>query len=142
MMYEFDSEQDALEYAIRCQTSRRNLTDEEIQRCILELDKRRHVGRPSKEENSHTCGNKGTAEETAALLGINRGKVEKSRTVLDHAPEEIKQAVDAGDMSINAAYKATQEYRREAGEIPALAHRTETGTLESVWPRCYPSSLM
>jgi Lar family restriction alleviation protein len=111
----FDNESEALEYAIKCQTNRRNLTDAEMLRCVQELDKRKAVGRPPQAETPQPCGITGrTAEATAATLGISQRKVEQIRTVLDHAPEPVKAAVQAGDISINAAYNATQEARREA----------------------------
>jgi hypothetical protein len=45
---------------------------------------------------------------------VSARKVEQARTVIDHAPAEVKAAVESGDLSINAAYKATQEARRES----------------------------
>lgn len=72
----FDNESEALEYAIKCQTNRRNLTDAEMLRCVQELDKRKAVGRPPQAETPQPCGITGrTAEATAATLGISQRKV-------------------------------------------------------------------
>jgi hypothetical protein len=112
----FEDESEAVEYAIKCQRNRRNLTDAELVRCIAELDKRRQRGGDRKSEESKApCGaidNGKSAEETADALGISSRKVERARTVIDHAPPEVRQAVEAGDMSINAAYTATQAARK------------------------------
>jgi ParB family chromosome partitioning protein len=109
---EFSTEEEALEYTIRCQRNRRNLTDLEIVQCISELDKRKSRG--GNRGNQHRKAPKATcvafgksADETAKVLGINRGKVEKARAVLDKAPDEIKEAVKSGKMSINKAYNKT-----------------------------------
>jgi Lar family restriction alleviation protein len=109
----FADESEALEYAIKCQTNRRNLTPDEILRCVAAVE-RPQRGRPA--ENPQDCGitPRQTAKQTADLLGISTRQVEQARTILDHAPEPVKAAVQAGDLSINAAYNATQEARREA----------------------------
>ena len=116
MLKPFPDENAALEYAIKCQRNRRNLKDFEIMKCLEELDKRHVKG--GDHGNQHTGGKlaivpNGTfaksSENTADLLGINYRKVERTRKVLDEAPEEIKEAVKAGEMSIHAAYQKTVE---------------------------------
>lgn len=105
----FDDENEALEYAIHCQSNRRNLTDAELLQCLVQLDIRRRVGRP--------CGNEKhgkTADKTALVLGISRGKVEKLRAICDHAPDAIKDALRQGNFSINRAYEETMRARRPA----------------------------
>ncbi len=116
--HSFQDEDAAVEYAIHCQRDRRNLTDADVLRWVSELDKRRKHGgdRKSDDFNATPVAMKRSAEETAAALGVNRGKIEKARTVLDHADAETKAAVEAGEMTINAAYKTTQETRRTESE--------------------------
>jgi hypothetical protein len=104
----FEDESEAVEYAIKCQRNRRNLTDAELLRCIAELDKRKQGAR---NDIPQYCGMLGAAA-TAEAVGISQRKVEQARTVIDHAPPEVRQAVEAGDMSINAAYTATQAARK------------------------------
>ena len=59
------------------------------------------------------CAGSGrTSADTASAVGISARKVEQARTVIDHAPEEVRAAVESGDMSINAAYQATQKERK------------------------------
>ena len=107
---EFASEDEALQYAIRAQSNRRNLTD-------AELDKRNAVGRPEKIATNVAIAGR-TSKNTANLLGISRGKVEKLRTINDHAPSEIRDAVTSGSMSIDRGYKETIKQRRQ-NEIAA-----------------------
>jgi len=109
VMKDFPNERAALEYAIKCQRNRRNLCDQEILQCISELDKRKMTGRPSKEKLAPCGANFGkSSNDTAQTLGISSRKVERARAVLDNAPDEIKEAVKLGKMSINKAYTKTK----------------------------------
>jgi len=115
VMKDFPNERAALEYAIKCQRNRRNLTDQEILQCVSELDKRKtksqagKVGRNKQlgQAPSGACLGK-TAEDTAQTLGISSRKIERARAVLDKASEEVKEAVKSGEMSINKAYNKTR----------------------------------
>jgi len=108
VMKDFPNERAALEYAIKCQRNRRNLSDQEILQCISELDKRKMTRRPSKEKLAPCGANFGkSSNDTAQTLGISSRKVERARAVLDKAPDEIKEAVKSGEMSINKAYNKT-----------------------------------
>ena len=51
-----------------------------------------------------------SSESTAELLGVSPRTVERVRTVLDHAPETLKEAVLSGSQSVNAAYTENQEH--------------------------------
>jgi hypothetical protein len=53
-----------------------------------------------------------SAKETAELLGINHRKVERIRTVMDNAPDEIKRMVKTGRMTVNSAYNRTVGAKR------------------------------
>ena len=102
---EFADEKAALEYAIGSQRNRRNLTDAALMKCISALDKRKKTGRP---KNGDVLPGK-SADRTAMLLGTSRIKVEKIRSIIDHAPEEIKEAIRSGNLTINKAYVVTME---------------------------------
>ena len=108
---EFESEEEALQYAIKSQSHRRNLTDAELFNCISELDKRKRVGRPEKIPSREGISG-GSAENTAKLLKISRAKVERLRAVKDHGSETTKAAVASGKMTINKAYNQTMQDRR------------------------------
>lgn len=109
---EFADEDEALRYAIRAQSNRRNLSQEELLNCLAELDKRNAVGRPGKTATNVAISGR-TSESTAKLLGISRGKVEKLRTINDHAPSNIRNAVASGSMSVDKGYKETVKKRHQ-----------------------------
>ena len=110
ILKKFKDEAEALEYAIESQVNRRNLTDAELLKCLTELDKRKKTG-PAKSLASREAKLGKSAEETASILGVSRAKVERLRTVNDHASDEIKDAVKDGKLSLNKAYKATMDAR-------------------------------
>lgn len=139
----FESEDEALEYAIKRQRDRRNLTDADLLHCLQVLDSRKNkaanlkVGPEASPEASAIQGTYGaipgkSAAATAEILGTSRAKVEKGRAVLDHAPEEVKAQVESGEKSINAAYNETRPTaphrpRPTPGPHP-LPHRPPPGT--------------
>ena len=108
---EFESEDDALKYAIKSQSHRRNLTDAELLACISELDKRNRVGRPEKTPSREGISGE-SAEKTAKLLNISRAKVERLRAIKDHGSDKTKAAVASGKMTINKAYNQTMRDRK------------------------------
>jgi ParB family chromosome partitioning protein len=124
-MHHFADEADAIAYAIACQRNRRNFTDAELSRCVSELGKR---GRGRVESNPQPCGlpPPPTAAQVAETLGISERKVEQIRTIADHAAPEVRTALARGDISVNAAYKATQGARK-AVPVPDA-----TGGLQSL----------
>lgn len=121
-MHHFPDEAAALEYAIRCQRNRRNLTAAELLRCLEELDKRRtkaEAGAMAHGELTQDCVSSGASSAaTAELLGVSARQVEQLRTIADHAPEPVKAALAAGGMSVNAAYEATQGARGRKRPLP------------------------
>jgi len=123
VLKEFRDEERALEYAINSQKNRRSLTDQEILNCIAALDKKRYRGGDhgnqytgGKVAKAQDCAFAKSAENTASLLGISARKVEQIRTVMGKASDEIREAVKAGEMSINAAYNKTVNPEKESQE--------------------------
>jgi len=114
----FANEEEALQYAIRSQSHRRNLTDSELLNCLTELDKRKDrtlnfKGNPSKAPDG-ALGK--SAVKTADLLGVSTRKVEQIRTVMDNAPEKIRQMVKTGRMTVNSAYNRTVGARKNEND--------------------------
>jgi len=108
----FADEAAALEYAIHNQRDRRNLTDADILRCVAALDQRKPQGQRT--DLAQSCAKSGkSAEQTAELLGVSSRKVEQTRTVLDHADEPTRQAVERGEKTLNTAYRETQARRHD-----------------------------
>jgi len=129
----FEDEDAAVEYAIHCQRDRRNLSDADMLRWIAEVDKRKTA-----QERAHEGGKAGgrgrgdslapdgvklsekkSAAATAAVVGTSARKVERARTVLDKATDEVKQAVEKGEMSINQAYNETVNPREPRDPLDA-----------------------
>lgn len=110
----FTDEGNALEYAIRSQRNRRNLTEWELLQCLQKLDFRKRVGRP--EKNASAPRGK-SCELVAATLGISCKKVEKLRAILDYGTDEVKDALRQGKYTVNGAYEAVMVSRRR---IPAV----------------------
>ncbi|MFA6717277.1 MAG: hypothetical protein WCS27_17995, partial [Victivallaceae bacterium] len=130
---EFPDEDAALEYAIKCQRNRRNLSDQEILQCVSELDKRRTKAEAGAMKGKKLAtGVARSSEKTADVLGIGRGKVEKARVVLDKAPDEIREAVKSGEMSINQAYNQTVNPLQGSPESLDKATK-EIGNVEKVF---------
>jgi hypothetical protein len=115
----FKDEDEALDYALHNQRDRRNLTDAEITQVVERLDERKKSGRPTK--LASTDANFGKSSQlTAQKIGTSPRKVEKVRTILDHADEKTKQAVKSGQMSIQEGYRKIQEKRKpEKKSAPA-----------------------
>lgn len=113
ILKEFPSESEALKYAIKSQTIRRNLTAQELLKCLIELDKKKPAGRPEKLASSEANSRGKSSESTAKLLGISRNKVEKLRTIKEYATDAILESISNGEISINEGYKETMKARRQ-----------------------------
>jgi ParB family chromosome partitioning protein len=109
----FDNEDDAILYSFHIQRNRRNMTDDDILKCLALLDSIHE----SEDENAPKQTRKEVNEARAKELGISAGKVDKARKVLEHGNDDIQEGVKTGEKSINQAFKEVQEIRRESGEI-------------------------
>jgi hypothetical protein len=119
--HEFDSEQEAIEHAIKLQQNRRNMSDADIMVCVALVDSKRHRGGDRRSEQAKSKpksdGNENSrsasAKKTADKIGTSARKVEKARTVLTKGAPEIVDAVKKNEMSIHKAY---QEVQKKAGK--------------------------
>jgi len=112
-------------FSIHCQRNRRNITDADLLRWIAEADKRmtaQEVAATMREVKSlgtivpketSTPDSRRTSQATAEAVGTHYKKVERARTVIDHATPDVKQAVLDGEMTIHKAHAKTMEERRE-----------------------------
>lgn len=158
----FPSEDDVVIWMIDNQKGRRNLTDfvklelAEIKRerlahkgreKISKVQEARHAGLSLSTIDKDTPHN--TRNEIAADLGWSTGKVAMGQKVMKDAPEEVKQQVRAGEISINQAYqeikKAEKIYNREqdlqrqkeeieTGQLPTLNGVFEVLSVDPPWP--------
>jgi protein gp37 len=130
--HDFESEDDAVDYAIHQQRDRRNLNDADILRLVAMIDSRRQRGGDHKSDDfekskAQGCafetqsGNGKSAEETAEKLGISARKVEQTRAILNDAPDDIKHSIESGDTSINAGYNQTRKIVTEQKQKEKIA---------------------
>jgi len=83
----------------------------------------KHVGNSSLAQH---CANEKVSEKIGEALGICARTVEKAEYVADHATPEMIAALDAEQLSINAAYKQLRDQARKAEE----ENRSLTKSLE------------
>lgn len=108
----FEDEDDALLYSFHAQRNRRNMSDDDIVRCLALLDVMH-----KKNEGDERTTRKAENEIRAKELGISPQKVDKARKVMEHGSPDIQEQVQAGEKSINKAFNEVQAQRRESGEI-------------------------
>lgn len=135
---DFNSQDEAVLWIIDNQLGRRNLTDFvklELQqkradvlyeqgRNVMSVASQEQVNRgnqykkveglstmdkPSKTEPAHN-----TRNEIAESLNWGTGKVARGQYVIKHAPEEVKEKLRAGELSMNEAYKAIKTEEKKA----------------------------
>jgi len=113
----FEDKRDALEYAIRRQRDRRNLSRQEmagfIARAVETLDR---VKPAEFHGNQHTNGGAPigappgkSSAETATKIGVSERQVERVRAVLASDDEETKAALRNGETTVNGAYQAVKQ---------------------------------
>lgn len=113
----FENEDDAILYSFHIQRNRRNMSDEDILKCLTLLDKIHSEPERHDQEKAPMSTRKEVNQARAKELGISAGKVDKARKVLEHGDDNIRDSVQSGKKSINQAYNEVQEMRRESGEI-------------------------
>jgi len=110
----FNDENEAIEYAIRNQVDRRNLTEAELLRCIEELDKRKKQGERTDIATDVAAGR--SSSQTAEIVGTNRGKVEKARKVIEKGDKKTKEKIESGELTINKAYNDIKDKEKSKTE--------------------------
>lgn len=73
----------------------------------------KHVGDSSL---AQCCANEKTSKKIGEILGVGARTIEKAEYVADHATPEMIAALDAEQLSINAAYKQLKEQAKKAEE--------------------------
>ena len=115
----FDNEDDAVLYSFHVQRNRRNMSDEDILKCLALLDTIHQDAEAGDDGVKPT--RKAVNESRAKELGISPNKVDKARKVMEHGDPDIREEVKSGKKSINKAFNEIQENRRESGEIKGRA---------------------
>lgn len=114
---EFENEDDAVLYSFHVQRNRRNMSDDDILRCLELLDTVHAVSEKKRNRDNPDLTRRETNKIRAKELGISSHKVDKARKVLEHGTSEIRESVNSGEKSINKAFQEVQNIRRESGEI-------------------------
>ena len=134
--HDFEDEDGAFDYAVRSQRDRRNLTDAEIFSLVNAVDRRNTKGgdRRSKPESKNTVSIFASTKidpvqshkETAKKTGVSPDKVSKVRAISEDSA--VKEQVEKGKKSINAAYREVQikKKRRERNQ-PIAVEPTANG---------------
>lgn len=163
---EFTGEDDVVIWMIDNQKGRRNLTDfVKLELAEVKAERLRRKGREKYEQTRVFHGNQhtgslsiidnepqekhNTRNEIAADLGWSTGKVAMGQRVMKEAPEDVKQAVRAGEMSISQAYKEIkiaekkqsfeQDLQRqrediEQGALPEISGLFNVISVDPPWP--------
>ena len=115
----FETEQQALEYAMKQQLNRRNLNDAGKLLLIEKLDNLRNPGRKSSDSDDADEPRGKSAQALAETLGIGTRTVERARHVLANADEETLEEVRSGKTSINQAAKKIKQQKDEEKKAAA-----------------------
>lgn len=115
----FETEQQALEYAMKQQLNRRNLNDAGKLLLIEKLDNLRNPGRKSTDSDDEDEPRGKSAQALAETLGIGTRTVERARHVLANADEETLEEVKSGKTSINQAAKKIKQQKDEEKKAAA-----------------------
>lgn len=115
----FETEQQALEYAMKQQLNRRNLNDAGKLLLIEKLDNLRNPGRKSSDSDDEDEPRGKSAQALAETLGIGTRTVERARHVLANADEETLEEVRSGKTSINQAAKKIKQQKDEEKKAAA-----------------------
>lgn len=107
----FETEEDALQYAVEQQLNRRNLNDAGKIILIEKLDNLKKAGRPGNEETPEEKGK--SAEKLAKAIGTSTRSVERTRSVLKNGDEELISKVKSGEVSINKAAEEIKKKKKE-----------------------------
>jgi ParB family chromosome partitioning protein len=118
---QFDNEDDAVLYSFYIQRNRRNMSDDDILRCLEMLDTIHGASEKNTEGDARKMTRKAINEIRAKELGVSADKVDKARKVLEHGTDDIRDGVNSGEKSINKAFQEMQEIRRESGELKGKA---------------------
>lgn len=120
----FTSLEEALEYALSLQVARRNLTDAELVKAVLALDKLKKRGvKAEDEENIEELTSGKSSELLAKKLNTSGRKIEKIRSVNKNTPELMDKIIN-NELSIESGY---QESRKK---IKAIKEKKENRILE------------
>lgn len=120
--YNFDTREEAIEWIIRNQLGRRNIPSYVRAELILKLKPRIAEQAKEKETERKTTYQKSeksnlpkhdTTKQLAKLAGVSHDTIHKVEVIAEKAPEETKQALRRGEISINQVYSGIKAEEHE-----------------------------
>jgi len=134
----FATEGDAVEFVLRTQGMRRNLTDPGIIDVLRRVENWSPRGRPRRGENPQACGFSMTVKRAGELLGISERKVAQARRIIKNGDEELLARIRTEDLSLYAADKelGTRKKREAAEAARASDPETHDDTPDTTAPEC------
>lgn len=137
----FVSTKAALDYAIHSQRDRRNLTPEGLRKAVAAIDTEeieKAEARQKELAGSHgkTLAPQGakvstgkSAAATGEALGVSARQVERARVVnKPDTPQEIKDKVDSGDLSLKKGAELARQAKKEGMTVHYASNRLDWGT--------------
>ena len=132
----FDNEEAVKEWMILNQFGRRNLSN--YQRSVLALELE-DVFKEKAKDNLKLSGGRGvkgkqisaevkpieTRKELSKVASVSHDTIAKVKKIQEKAPEEVKEKLRTGEVSINAAYKEIKKEEKKAERIDVIKKQIE-----------------
>lgn len=133
----FESDEDAIAWIKENAISQRNLNDYQRSKLVLELEdyyKQQAKGRQQESKKGNKNASKTSVQNSAHLIedtgktrdklaekaGVSHDTISKVKFIDNNAIQEIKEQLEAGEISINKAFNETRNPKKEPDEIDIL----------------------
>jgi len=127
----FESDEEAIAWIKENAISQRNLNDYQRSKLVLELEdyykakaKKRQGARtdlhPDIVQKSAPSDTGKTRDKLAEKAGVSHDTISKVKFIDNNAIQEIKEQLEAGEISINKAFNETKKPKKEPDEIDIL----------------------
>lgn len=133
----FQDESEALGFAIRCQTDRRNITDGEMFKLVIVYDEKVKPGSTQQRQSGGTYAPKAsidapgkTAKKTAKVLNTTTTNIERARYLHKNADAATKAAITNGKMTLSRACDVVRKHLAAAPKAAKKASESKDGTKE------------
>jgi hypothetical protein len=117
----FESEESVKEWMILNQFGRRNLSN--YQRSVLALQleevfskkakEKERIRKTTSQKSDESLQEVSTKKELAKVASVSHDTISKVKKIQEKAPEEVKQKLATGEVSINAAYKEIKKEEKK-----------------------------
>lgn len=104
---EFDGH-DALRYVLATNAARRQLKEAQRAMVAARLANMKRGDADSQRNDVQICTSSVSLEDAAKMLGVSRRSAASARKIINEAPADVVESVDAGALKLNAALKRIQ----------------------------------